>query len=271
MKLALNTLMWHSEPFDNVIAYARDLGVLNLDLGAIPGVGHLQLGPDENVEALCAALRETLPPDLRIVALTADHAGLSARDEADRAAGVAYNVAAMRAAALLGAPVVGTSLGNAGPGRDWREAAGCATESLASIMAASPVGVRLAVELHVDDICNSLEKVETILDAVGHDRLGVAFDTSLLFHNRIDIDTAFERLGDRVFHVHLRGATQDTYFAIPGRDEVDFARFLRRLEAQGYQGALSLELYEVEPRYGMTTLDAVRESLTYLRRTTPLP
>jgi sugar phosphate isomerase/epimerase len=270
MKLALNTLMWHGEPFETVIAYARELGVPDLDVGALPGIGHLRLAREEEVEASCAAVRDRLLPEMRVVAVTADHVGLSAPDEAGRAAGVAYNVAAMRAAALLGAPVVGTSLGNVGPGRTWPEAARCATESLANIMAASPVGVRLAVELHVDDICNSLEKVETILHAVGHDRLGVAFDTSLLFHNRIEIDAAFERLGERLFHVHLRGATPDTYFAIPGRDQVDFPRFVQRLAERDYQGALSLELYEVEPRYGITTLEAVRESLAYLHRATAL-
>ncbi len=269
MILALNTLMWHAEPFANVIAYARDLGVPNLDVGALPGLGHLRLTP-EDVEAPCAALRDTLPPDLRIVALTADHDGLSSPDPAARADAVAYTVAAMRAAAFLGAPVVGTSLGSVGPDRDWREAAACAIESLSRILPASPPDVRLAIEVHVNDVCNSLEKAEAILAAVGHDRLGVAFDTSLLFHNRIDIDDAFDRLGDRVFHTHLRGATRDTYFAIPGRDEVDFAHFLQRLTQRHYDGALSLELYEVEPRYGITTLEAVRESLTYLHRTTSL-
>jgi sugar phosphate isomerase/epimerase len=270
MMLALNTLMWHAEPFENVIAYARDLGILSLDLGAIPGVGHLRLTPDD-VEAPCAAFRAKLPTDLRVVALTADHNDLSSPDPVARAGAVDYTVAAMQAAALLGAPVVGTSLGSIGPGRDWREAADCAIDSLSRIMPSSPPNVRLAVEIHVNDVCNSLKKAEAILAAVAHDRLGVAFDTSLLFHNSIDIDDAFDRLGDRLFHAHLRGATGETYFAIPGRDEVDFAHFLRRLSESNYDGALSLELYEVEQRYGITTLAACRESLAYLRRTTDIP
>jgi sugar phosphate isomerase/epimerase len=152
-----------------------------------------------------------------------------------------------------------------GADRAWSEAADCAVASLSQVMPLAPAGVRVAVEVHVNDVCNSLETAEAILDAVADDRLGVAFDTSLLFHNRIDVDEAFDRLGARVFHVHLRGATHDTYFAIPGRDEMDFARFFRRLKECGYQGGLSLELYEVEKRYGTTTLEAARESLEYLR------
>lgn len=263
--------MWHWEPFEAVVAYARELGVLDLDLGALPGTGHLRLGPGDDVAAACATLRASLPDDMRIVAMTADHPGLSAADPSDRASGVAYTVAAMRSTEALGASVVGTSLGNVGAGRAWSDAADCVAESLAAVLAASPANVRLAIELHVDDVCDSLDKAERILACVDSDRLGVCLDTSLLFHHGIDTDEAFDRLGERVFHVHLRGATGDTYFGIPGRDEVDFARFIARLEAQDYAGALSLELYETQRRYGISALDAARESLAYLRRTTVLP
>ena len=125
----------------------------------------------------------------------------------------------------------------------------------------------VAVELHVDDVCNSLDKAEHILAAISDPRIGICFDTSLLVHNRIDVAEAFDRLGSRLFHVHLRGATRSTYFAIPGRDEVDFAAFFAQLRAVGYQGALSLELYEVAERYGISTCQALVESLVHLRET----
>jgi sugar phosphate isomerase/epimerase len=137
--------------------------------------------------------------------------------------------------------------------------------ALETVLEQAPISVRLAIEVHVNDVCNSLDKALHFIGGVDHPRLGVALDTSLLFHNRIDIDEAFAALGERLFHVHLRGATSQTYFAIPGRDEVDFARFFRRLREAEYNGALSLELYEVAERYGITTVEALREAVPYLR------
>jgi len=264
MTLALNTLMWAFDPFEDVLRYAKELGVHALDLGALPGCGHLKLPAGPDLAVRCEALRAS--GDARLVAVTADHHGLSASDPAEHEAGIAYTVEAMRAAEMLGAGIVGTSLGNVGEGRDWGEAAERGVDGLRAAMAQAPEGVRLAIELHVDDVCNSLAKALHFVQTVDHPRLGVAFDTSLLFHNRIDIDEAFDVLGDRCFHVHLRGATQETYFAIPGRDEVDFARFFRRLREVNYDGALSLELYGVQERYGVTTVEALRETIPYVRR-----
>jgi sugar phosphate isomerase/epimerase len=265
MTLALNTLMWAREPFEEVLGYADELGIQALDLGALPGCGHLDLSADADLRQRCEALLARLPPRVRVVAVTADHAGLSSADEREQAAGVAYTVRAMEAAETLGARVAGTSLGSVGEGRDWADAADCAVRALTAVLQAAPTSVCLAIEIHVNDVCNSLDKALHFVRSVDHPRLGVAFDTSLLFHNHIDIDEAFEALGERLFHVHLRGATPETYFAIPGRDEVDFARFFRRLREASYDGALSLELYGVQERYGITTLEALREAIPYLR------
>jgi len=268
MKLALNTLMWARQPFEDVVRYATELGVPHLDLGALPGLGHLRLTTGDRLRATCDELAAAVPTNFRFVAVTADHPDLSASDDELRCHAVSYTVEACRAAELLGAPVVGTSLGSVGEDRSWQEAAERAIESLREVAAASPADVRLAVEIHVNDVCNSLGKAEHILAAVGDGRVGVCFDTSLLFHDRIGVGEAFRRLGSRLFHVHLRGATHSTYFAIPGRDEVDFAAFLGELTAAEYTGALSLELYEVEERYGVSTCEALVEALAYLREVT---
>ncbi len=263
MTLALNTLMWARDPFEEVLRYADELGVEALDLGALPGCGHLRLPADEGFAASDVG---RLAGTGRVVAVTADHPGLSASDPAEQERGIAYTVEALRVAEGLGAAVVGTSLGNVGEGHEWAEAAARATEALIEVFARSAVDVRLAIEVHVNDVCNSLPKAQHLIATVDDPRLGVAFDTSLLFHNRIDIDEAFDALAERLFHVHLRGATQETYFAIPGRDEVDFPRFFRRLSEAQYRGALSLELYEVSERYGISTAEALREAIPHLRR-----
>jgi len=262
--LALNTLMWASDPFEDVLRHAEALGVGALDLGALPGCGHLRLPAGDGLKSQCEGLLAHLPHEARLLAVTADHHGLSSSDPSQRQAGMAYTLEAMQAAQRLGAGVVGTSLGNVGEGREWAETADHVVATLGEVMEQAPAAIRLAIEIHVDDVCNSLAKALHLVRGVDHPRLGVAFDTSLLFHNRIDIDEAFDALGERCFHVHLRGATPETYFAIPGRDNVDFARFFRRLRETGYMGALSLELYGVRERYGMTTVEALTEAIPYV-------
>jgi sugar phosphate isomerase/epimerase len=268
MRLALNTLMWARQPLATVIDCATRLGIRRLDLGALPQIGHLRLPAGDDLPAQCHELRQAVPPDFDFVAVTADHPDLSSGDAERRSQAAAYTVEALRAAELLGAPVVGTSLGSVGEGRTWEEAADCAVRGLREAMAAAPDGARLAIEIHVNDVCDSLEKAEHILAEVGDERVGVCFDTSLLFHNQIPLDDAFSRLGSRLFHVHLRGATGSTYFAIPGRDEVDFASFFSHLQRVGYTGALSLELYEVEERYDISTCEALAETLGHLEKGT---
>jgi len=265
MTLALHTLMWAWDPFEDVLRYAEELGIPALDLGALPNCGHLRLPAGDGLRQQCDDLLAQLPDGARFLAVTADHHGLSSSDPTARRAGIAYTLEAMQAAEMLGAGVVGTSLGNIGEGRDWTEAAQYAVATLGEVMERAPEAIRLAIEVHVDDVCNSLVKALHFIRGVDHPRLGVAFDTSLLLHNRIDIDEAFDALGDRCFHVHLRGATHETYFAIPGRDEVDFPRFFRRLREADYSGALSLELYGVQEQYGMTTLEALKEAIPYVR------
>jgi sugar phosphate isomerase/epimerase len=267
MTVALNTLMWWREGFDEVVGHAQDLGVPNLDLGATWKQGHLRWETEEGMEGSWVLLSDVLPSDMRVVAVTADHPDMSIPQTAALCGAADYTVAVARAAALLGASVLSTSLGNVGEGRTWSEAARCAGMSLARVMEFAPSEVRVAVEIHVNDVCDSLEKAEAIIAEVDHPRLGVAFDTSILYHNRIDIGEAFDRLGDRLFHVHIRGATDETYFAIPGRDQVDFPRFFGCLRTIDYEGALSIELYGVEERYGISTAEAVRETLEFLSRT----
>ena len=260
---ALHTLMWHRAPLAEGLGYAAELGLSSLDLGALPGCGHADPGAGD-LQAEAERLRALLPPGLRVVAVTADHAGLSSLDGGERRAGIRYTVGALRLAEALGAAVVGTSLGSVPAGATNEECLQRAAEATGVCFGEHKGTVGLAVELHVNDVVDSLAKAERLLELAQQPRLGVAFDTSLLHHHSITHAEAFRRLGDRLLHVHLRGATRETYFAVPGRDEVDFAGFFRLLRETGYRGAMSLELYEVPERYGLSTLEACRESLRYL-------
>lgn len=261
MRLAAHSLMWHSESLLCVVEHARRLGLNCLDLGALPGCGHLDLSPEHFLWSL-DAVRSTLPADFSVAAITADHHGIGAPDPTERARSLAWLGNACEAARQLGAPVIGLALG-AGPEAETDDYLVRAAHGLGALIELA-TDVRLACEIHLDNVCDSLDKAARLLDLVSSDRLGVCFDTSLLYYHRIPLTEAFQRLGDRLAHVHLRGATRDSCFHVPGRDEVDFAGLLCLLKARQYQGALSLELYGTEAACGLDAEAAARESMAYL-------
>ena len=111
-------------------------------------------------------------------------------------------------------------------------------------------GINLVQEIpHCYSICNTLHRVKDIFDRMESDNIGAVFDCT---HQQIigySVQEYLEGLGDRLFHVHLRDATEkDTVDfhqkleLTPGRGEVDFRRITQELDRFGYQGEVTLEL-----------------------------
>ena len=119
--------------------------------------------------------------------------------------------------------------------REWLK------EGLAEVaqMAASR-GVKVAVEAinryetaYVNSVRDGLE----LLDAIGHDSLGLLLDT---FHMNIeepDMAESIRMCGARIFHFHL--ADSNRWY--PGAGHIDFAALFSALREAGYTGYLSGE------------------------------
>jgi sugar phosphate isomerase/epimerase len=261
MQLCLNTLMWRERGLGEALEAARATGIDALDLGPTPGCGHLR--PLEG-EAGVQAVRPLLE-GWDVVAVTADHPGMPrARDEGGAEA-VAYTVAAVRAAAALGAGVVGTSLGSTEIDA-WETAWGRAVGSVRQILQeTADTGVRLAVEIHVDDVLDSLRKAVRLLAEIQDPRLGLTLDTSILYLRRIELREALRLVGERVYHVHLRDATRSDCYRAIGRGEVSFPATFRALREHGYAGALSIELYKTGERHGLSVEEALAEAVPRLQ------
>src|SRR5579864_5003381 len=106
MKLCLSTLMWSDRPLAEALESARSTGVRALDLGATPACAHLIL---TDARAGVDAVKPLLD-GWEVLALSADHADLPRAEEDGGLEAVEHVVSAMKAARMLGARVVSTSL-----------------------------------------------------------------------------------------------------------------------------------------------------------------
>jgi sugar phosphate isomerase/epimerase len=265
--LALGTLMWASQPLEAALARARALRVFSLDLGARRTRHHLNLNDPARLDDEIQQAGDTLGADFEVVALSADHRELSRPDNGARQEAIRYTKRAIVAGVALGAPVLGTSLGSVGEGEDWEACAQAASQALTTVAEeAEANGCVVAVYLAVEDVANSVDKLRQILDAVDSVAVGVALDTGILQYLKIPPDDAFAAFGDRLYHVRLRDADDDTYLGIPGRGKVDFPAFFRGLGEAGYEGVLSLELLECKERFGINTSDAARQAIEFLTK-----
>ena len=160
----------------------------------------------------------------------------------------------------------------------WRDAARVAEEN----------GVTICLEPIASNTVYNPETFERLRDAVGP-TIGMLFDPSHFFWQRIDIPKLILRLGEAITYVHAKDVSFDddavgreglvsaveyeSWDARPwipravgyGHPESFWREFVIALRRAGYGGPISLE---VEEPY-LTTHDAIRSSLTLLRSVLP--
>ena len=125
------------------------------------------------------------------------------------------------------------------------------------------VGVRFALEVHPTEIAFDVVTAERALAALdGREAFGFNYDPSHLGYQGVDYVAFIERLGHRIYHVHMK----DVWWApaprlsgvfgghLPfgdvrrywdfrslGRGTIDFEEIIRALNRVGYDGPLSVE------------------------------
>ena len=134
-------------------------------------------------------------------------------------------------------------------------------------------GVQLAVETIPCTVGTPLGNLERVIAADGRAR--VVLDTEFLsMHGQLDdaLDNATIWSDDRVVHIHIKdfdgrevdGGGRRRYLH-PGEGDIPFGRWLSRVAAHGYRGALSLESSVVGPA-GEVDIARLNDSLARLRR-----
>jgi sugar phosphate isomerase/epimerase len=267
MELCLSTLMWPDQPIQESLAAAAPFEVRCLDLAAAAAHRHVPLSQGD--EAI-RELRESLE-GWKVAALTADHPDLSRAPREGGAEAVAHTLGAVRAASALGARVVSISLGSTDIDA-WETAWGRAVAALRQVLhQTARLPVRLAVKIHADDVLDSLKKARRLLVEIEDPRLGLTFDTAMLYYRRIDLREALDAAEGRLYHVHVRDATRSEFCLSVGRGEVRFGPVFRALREYGYDGALSIELLRTQERHGLAVEEALAESVPLLREALTTP
>jgi sugar phosphate isomerase/epimerase len=176
--------------------------------------------------------------------------------------------AVMRAAALMGVPVVNTFIGNdknRTPSENFEEFRKVWPELVAY---ASDQGVRIGIEncpmIFSEDewpggnnMAHSPAVWRAMFDAIPGDTLGLNLDPSHLVWQMIDAERVVEEFASRIYHVQAKDVEIDrnglyehgtTSIGIgwqrprlPGLGEVDWPRFLSALYRVGYDGAVVVE------------------------------
>ena len=123
--------------------------------------------------------------------------------------------------------------------------------------------VRVALEYKPQTAVETAQQALALCDDV--EGLGVLLDTGHAFAVEEDPADVVERLGDRLLHVHLGDAAPGG-----GDDDLpcgrlhDFAAVVAALDASGFAGTASFDLYGAVTDGGLTSLAAVRESYDHV-------
>lgn len=124
-------------------------------------------------------------------------------------------------------------------------------------------GVQYTLEVHPTEIAFDISTAERALDALdGHEAFGFNYDPSHFGYQGVDYLAFLDRFSDRIDHVHMKDVWwadepqnagvfgghlpfghEDRYwdFRSIGRGKINFEGIIRRLNAMGYDGPLSIE------------------------------
>jgi sugar phosphate isomerase/epimerase len=148
----------------------------------------------------------------------------------------------------LGAPCITTEPGGPlAPGQSWKSGLEVFLEGLKPVADhAAKAGVQLLVEPEPGLLVETAEQAEELMRSMaGHPAVGLNFDIGHHYCVKDDPAPTLKRLAKYVRHIHLEdiAATRVHHHLIPGEGAIDFAAVFDAIEAIGYNGWVTIELY----------------------------
>ncbi len=125
-------------------------------------------------------------------------------------------------------------------------------------------GVTIALEAHIDAAVETPDQTVALLQDVNSPAIRANFDISHFNVLGIPIEESIAKLVAYSPHTHVkdeRGIHPTYEYLIPGEGEFDYVRYLKALQAAGYDGAISVEIsMMVQRRLGYDPLATAAES-----------
>ncbi|MDX8447604.1 sugar phosphate isomerase/epimerase family protein [Mesorhizobium captivum] len=239
-----------SEPA-GVLAAVRDAGfaVTQFNLACAGLLSMPEDVPEEAVQAIDAAATAS---GVGLVALSGTY-NMAHPDEAVRDDGLHRLAVVIKAAAKLSTPLVTLCTGTRNADDQWAHHpdnadpsawADMAREMEKALQLAERHGVDLGIEPEQANIVTSAGDAVRLISEMGSKRLRIVLDPANLFERadpeaaRAIVAEAVERTAGHVALAHAKDRFADGRFATVGQGVVDFADFIARLKATGFDGPL---------------------------------
>lgn len=176
---------------------------------------------------------------------------------------VQYTRKCIDIANLLGAKCVSVTSGKPVSGTYPEKSRIMLVDSLQQVVEyAEKMGVLVCVEYEPGLLIESCDELAELLEQVNSPFLGANLDVG---HSHVlgeKADSVIEKLGPRIFHVHLEDIRGKKHFhRIPGTGDIGFDSIFAALTKAGYDGYLCVELYT----HLNDPVGAAKASLDYLK------
>jgi len=245
MRIGYSTWGMREVPIEQALPAISRIGYHGVELSVAPGwiteLYALDAAKRERIRELLAEHNLVLAGVIRNVSMV--------EEDPDRNAA---NMQSLRDAIDLAAElsqagevsVMTSHLG--GRSGDWETKRDVAVERLLRLADyAADRGVVIAVEIHCGSMLDSPERVHWLFERVDHPSVRLNFDISHMEVVGIGIDESVPQLAPYSVHTHVkdqRGLYPDFEFLTPGEGPFDFVRYLKAMQAAGYDGFITAEV-----------------------------
>ena len=245
MRIGYSTWGMREVPIEQALPAISRIGYHGVELSVAPGwiteLYALDAAKRERIRELLAEHNLVLAGVIRNVSMV--------EEDPDRNAA---NMQSLRdaidlAAELSQAGEVSVMTSHLGGGSgDWETKRDVAVERLLRLADyAADRGVVIAVEIHCGSMLDSPERVHWLFERVDHPSVRLNFDISHMEVVGIGIDESVPQLAPYSVHTHVkdqRGLYPDFEFLTPGEGPFDFVRYLKAMQAAGYDGFITAEV-----------------------------
>jgi sugar phosphate isomerase/epimerase len=205
--------------------------------------------PDGAAEAVAAAARVS---GVQLAAVSATY-NMIHPDAAVRRRGHASLRVIAAASRAMEIGLLTLCTGTRDPDDQWRgHPDNGAPEAWHDLLASMEVALAIAEEYDLDlgieperaNVVDSASRARRLLDEIASPRVKIVIDPANLVETepaeekRRIIADAIDLLGDRIIMAHAKDRTADGRFATAGKGVLDYAHYLRRLKAIGFDGPL---------------------------------